>query len=642
MSMMGHRVRVLPYSTFRMNVTVTSPYNADFDGDEMNMHVPQSHETQAEMRHLMMVPHNIVSGQANKPVVGIVQDSLVGARIMTMRDQFLTRSQIMAMMLALEDWDGRVPTPAILKPEPLWTGKQVISLFLPDVNLRGLASWGERDEPDHTPADTRVIIERGELLTGTLCKSTLGASGGGLVHTIWMQLGGDETRRFLNHINFTVTLWLQDFGFSVGVGDCVVGDKTMEEIDKAIEKSKRSVDEVLHMYKTKKLESKPGMTVEETFENNVSGFLNEARDVAGKIVRLAVPESNSIKRMASSGSKGKDLNLAQIIACVAQQNVEGKRIMYGFAQRTLPHFVKGDLGPEARGFVQNSYIKGLTPTEFFFHACGGREGLIDTAVKTATSGYTQRKFIKGMEDLMVAYDGTVRNAVGEIVQFLYGEDGMDPTQLEKQSMQQAGMKRPAFMAEIEWPLDNPAWCDTQDALAPQDLLDLRSSPEGRRLIEEELTTLEEDWRSLRVGRLALLPPNESQVVLPCNLSRLIWTAQTRFGVNEARRSPSGLRVEEVIQRVRELVESLVVVKGNDGLSKEAQENATRLLAAHMRFQLASKKIIGRYRLTRDAFNWLMGEIERRFNMALSVPGEMVGVIAAQSLGEPTTQMTLNT
>jgi len=628
MSMMGHRVRVLPYSTFRMNVTVTSPYNADFDGDEMNMHVPQSHEARAEMRELMMVPRNLVSGQANKPVVGMVQDNLVGARMMTVRDCFLDRATVMSVCLHLEDWDGRLPVPAILAPRPLWTGKQIFSLMCPDINLRSVSSWGAgEDEPDSTPEDTRVLIERGELLTGVLCKNTLGTSSGGLVHTIWLQLGADPARLFLNHCNFIVTAWLVTRGFSVGVGDCVVESDTMKAIDDAIEAAKLDVGELITRYKQKKLEAGPGKTVQETFEEQVSKRLNEARNETGKLVREAVPETNNIKRMASSGSKGKDINLAQIIACVAQQNVDGRRIKEGFKGRTLPHFPKGDLGPEARGFVQNSYLFGLTPQEFFFHACGGREGLIDTAVKTATSGYIQRKFIKSLEDLIVGYDGTVRNALGEVVQFLYGEDGLDPAQLERTRIAQAGMPRARFDRETEWPLGDSRWCASPGSagLSAEHILEVKGDAKALELVARERAWLLDDWHALTrevvpeedqqggaaavavaaaadpagpaVAALlartdqgpALLPPGDgsARVVMPCNLGRLLWTAQTRFGLVETEREADGrpgaprpgahLSIPEVIRRVGELVDRLITVPGADALSVVAQRNATRLV-----------------------------------------------------------------
>jgi DNA-directed RNA polymerase II subunit RPB1 len=232
MSMMGHRVRILPYSTFRLNLSVTTPYNADFDGDEMNMHVAQSHETRAEMREIMMVPRNIVSPQANKPVIGIVQDTLLGARLMTKRDTFIEADLLFNILLHMEGWEGDVPAPAILKPKPLWTGKQVFSLFLPrGVNLRTKSSWAaDGDARDFSRDDSQVLIVNGELVTGSLCKKTLGTSGGGLVHTTWIELGPDGARRLINNTQFTVNHWLLHHGMSIGIGDTVADDATMAKV----------------------------------------------------------------------------------------------------------------------------------------------------------------------------------------------------------------------------------------------------------------------------------------------------------------------------------------------------------------------------------------------------------------------------
>lgn len=210
-------MRILPYSTFRLNLSVTSPYNADFDGDEMNMHMVQSHEVRAEIKEIMAVPLNIVSPQANRPVMGIVQDSLLGSRLFTKRDTFLERDLLMNVLMWLEGWDGVVPTPAILKPRPLWTGKQVFSMFLPRVNLQRRAAWFRDGEPDAmSPVDAQVIIQDGVVLAGTLCKKTLGASAGGLVHVIWMECGPEAARAFLSQVQFTVNQWLLQHGFSIG------------------------------------------------------------------------------------------------------------------------------------------------------------------------------------------------------------------------------------------------------------------------------------------------------------------------------------------------------------------------------------------------------------------------------------------
>ncbi|KAK2079991.1 hypothetical protein QBZ16_002386 [Prototheca wickerhamii] len=614
MSMMGHRVRILPYSTFRLNLSVTSPYNADFDGDEMNMHMAQSHEVRAEIKAIMAVPRNIVSPQANKPVMGIVQDSLLGARLFTSRDAFLDRETFMNVLMWLEGWDGTVPCPAVLKPQPLWTGKQVFSMFLPKVNVQRRAAWYRDGEPEGmSPADAQVVIQDGVVLAGTLCKKTLGATAGGLVHVIWMEYGAEAARAFLSQVQFTVNHWLLQHGFSIGIGDLIADDRTMGIINAIMNRAKDDVKRLIGKVQSNDLEQQPGRSIMESFENQVNQVLNKARDDAGNRAQGSLHDSNNVVRMVTAGSKGSFINISQMIACVGQQNVEGKRIPFGFAQRTLPHFTKDDFGPESRGF------------EFFFHAMGGREGLIDTAVKTASTGYIQRRLVKAMEDLMVRYDGTVRNAVGEVVQFLYGEDGMEGTAIEGQRK---------FADAFRHDLDRAC-----DWLEPGQLEALRGDVEGRQLLEAELRRLEEDQRTLQ---REVMRSGDAACNLPVNLKRLIENAQRRFGCRPYRPGATGLSPVAVVQRVQRLTEKLRVVAGLDALSLEAQRNATLLFFALLRSTLASKRVLREYKLTPEAFDWLAGEVETRFMAALTAPGEVVGTIAAQSIGEPTTQMTLNT
>lgn len=193
-----------------------------------------------------------------------------------------------------------------------------------------------------------------------------------------------------------------------------------------------------------KLETFPGMTYRESFETSVNQILSRTRDDAGKAAVNSLKKDNNFKQMVVAGSKGSAINISQIAACVGQQNVEGKRIPFLFRDRSLPHFTKGDQGPESRGFVENSYLSGLQPAEFFFHAMGGREGLIDTAVKTSETGYVQRRLVKSMEDVICRYDGTVRNSVGEVVQFLYGEDGLNGAFVEQQTLESMSMSNDKF------------------------------------------------------------------------------------------------------------------------------------------------------------------------------------------------------
>nr|GMC93360.1 DNA-directed RNA polymerase II subunit 1 [Ipomoea batatas] len=375
MSILGHRIKIMPYSTFRLNLSVTSPYNADFDGDEMNMHVPQSFETRTEVLELMMVPKCIVSPQSNRPAMGIVQDTLLGCRKITKRDTFIEKDVFMNILMWWEDFDGKIPAPAILKPRPLWTGKQVFNLIIPkQINLLRYSSWHSDSEKGYTtPGDTQVRIEKGELLSGTLCKKSLGTSSGSLIHVIWEEVGPDAARKFLGHTQWLVNYWLLQNSFSIGIGDTIADAKTMENINVTISDAKNKVRELIIAFREKQIEAEPGRTMIESFENRVKQILSKARDDAGTFAEKSLAESNNLKAMVTAGSKGSFINISQMTACVGQQNVEGKRIPFGFINRTLPHFTKDDFGAESRGFVGNSYLRGLNPREFFFHAMGGRE-----------------------------------------------------------------------------------------------------------------------------------------------------------------------------------------------------------------------------------------------------------------------------
>jgi DNA-directed RNA polymerase II subunit RPB1 len=425
MSMMGHRAKVMPYSTFRLNLSVTTPYNADFDGDEMNLHLPQSLQTKSELQENMMVSKNIISAQANKPVMGIVQDTLLGSSKLTRRDVFVDKPFFMNILMWLKEFDGKIPTPAILKPQALWTGKQVFSTILPLVNLTRNSSTYDSDKTDDDIRhdDTKVIIDQGELICGICDKQTLGTGGGSLIHTIFMEHGSEATRIFLDRTQQIVNNWLIQRGFSIGIGDAIADTVTLDKIEATISAARDKVMDLILKSRNSNLDKEPGMNLIQSFESSVNRVLNKARDDAGSSAQKSLKVNNNVKAMVTAGSKGNNLNISQIMACVGQQNVEGKRIPYGFKKRTLPHFTQDDHGHESRGFVRNSYLRGLTPQEFFFHTMGGREGLIDTAVKTSETGYIQRRLMKSMEDIMVKYDGTIRDATGNIIQFLYGEDG---------------------------------------------------------------------------------------------------------------------------------------------------------------------------------------------------------------------------
>lgn len=629
MSMMAHRVKVMPYSTFRLNLSVTSPYNADFDGDEMNLHVPQSEETRAELSQICMVPLQIITPQSNKPIMGIVQDTLCGIRKLTKRDTFCDFDQVMNILFWIPNWNGIVPQPTIIKPKPLWTGKQMISMCIPDgIHIRRL------DKNPLSPEDDGMLIVKGEIMYGVVNKKTIGASAGGLIDVIFREKGAYACRDFFGNIQKVVNFWLLHNGFSIGIGDTIADTDTMNTITETITSARDEVQQVILDAERNKLEREQGMTLRETFEQTVSRILNQARDNAGKYAEKSLKELNNVKQMVISGSKGSFINISQMSACVGQQIVEGKRIPFGFADRTLPHFTKDDYSPESKGFVENSYLRGLSPQEFFFHAMAGREGLIDTAVKTAETGYIQRRLVKALEDVMVHYDGTVRNSLGDILQFVYGEDGLDSCKVESQSIDTAPGNNEAFNRRYKIDL-----MDSSKSLKPSDIEsgnDILGDIETQRLLDEEFDLLLKDREFLRHKDF----PGDNGLHLPVNLKRVILNAQQIFNVDPNK--ATNLTVPEIIDGVKKLTERLIVIRGDDHLTKEAQDNATLLFKAMVRSVLAVKRVVSEFHLTRDAFEWVLGDIESQFLRSMVNAGEMVGVVAAQSIGEPATQMTLNT
>ncbi|CAI4315119.1 CPA_1a_G0007460.mRNA.1.CDS.1 [Saccharomyces cerevisiae] len=631
MSMMAHRVKVIPYSTFRLNLSVTSPYNADFDGDEMNLHVPQSEETRAELSQLCAVPLQIVSPQSNKPCMGIVQDTLCGIRKLTLRDTFIELDQVLNMLYWVPDWDGVIPTPAIIKPKPLWSGKQILSVAIPNgIHLQRF----DEGTTLLSPKDNGMLIIDGQIIFGVVEKKTVGSSNGGLIHVVTREKGPQVCAKLFGNIQKVVNFWLLHNGFSTGIGDTIADGPTMREITETIAEAKKKVLDVTKEAQANLLTAKHGMTLRESFEDNVVRFLNEARDKAGRLAEVNLKDLNNVKQMVMAGSKGSFINIAQMSACVGQQSVEGKRIAFGFVDRTLPHFSKDDYSPESKGFVENSYLRGLTPQEFFFHAMGGREGLIDTAVKTAETGYIQRRLVKALEDIMVHYDNTTRNSLGNVIQFIYGEDGMDAAHIEKQSLDTIGGSDAAFEKRYRVDLLN-----TDHTLDPS-LLESGSEILGdlklQVLLDEEYKQLVKDRKFLR----EVFVDGEANWPLPVNIRRIIQNAQQTFHIDHTK--PSDLTIKDIVLGVKDLQENLLVLRGKNEIIQNAQRDAVTLFCCLLRSRLGTRRVLQEYRLTKQAFDWVLSNIEAQFLRSVVHPGEMVGVLAAQSIGEPATQMTLNT
>ena len=426
MSMMAHEVRVMPNKTFRFNLCACPPYNADFDGDEMNLHVLQSEEAQAEAKILMRVQEHILSPRFGGNVMGAIHDHITGCFLLTYRNPKFTRYQALEI-IGKTGTIKKIPDPK--KRE--WGGKEIFSLILPsDLSMEFQASICQKcDEcqKHHCPYDAYVVIENGKLLKGTIDGKAVGAFGGKILDKIIRNYGNDAGRIFLDNATKLALATIMVRGFTTGIDDEDIPQEAKLKIEHELVKAEKKVAETVEAFKAGKLEPYPGRSVRETLEVKSMEILGRARDTAGKIAGKHLGLDNSAVIMAQSGARGSMLNLSQMAGSIGQQAVRGERIKRGYRRRTLPHFKQGDLGAEARGFVKSSFKSGLNPTEYFFHSMGGREGLVDTAVRTSRSGYMQRRLINALEDIKIEFDGSVRNTADEVIQFKYGEDGVDPT-----------------------------------------------------------------------------------------------------------------------------------------------------------------------------------------------------------------------
>jgi DNA-directed RNA polymerase subunit A' len=429
MSIMAHRVKVMDGRTFRLNPAVCPPYNADFDGDEMNLHIPQTEEARAEAAILVAVEENILSPRFGGPIIGGIHDHVSGIFLLTNRTRWFSKSE--ALYLTKNIDVENLPEAGMTRDgEPMWSNKQVFSMVLPrELNMVFKASSCQNCDTckrELCERDAYVRVIDGNLESGTIDKKAIGAFDGQIVHRIIRQYGMKRAAEFIDDITHLAIRAIMFDGFSFGIDDEDLSRTEYGQIDEVLRSAVLDVQRRIKIYEDGQLEPMPGRTPEETLEMQIMQVLGKARDRTGEIAGRHLGLGNSAVVMAVSGARGSMLNLTQMAGCVGQQSVRGERIMRGYDERTLPHFRKGDRGSDAHGFIQHSYKGGLSPTEFFFHAIGGREGLVDTAVRTSQSGYLQRRMINALQDLKVAYDGTVRTTGGRIIQFRYGEDGTDP------------------------------------------------------------------------------------------------------------------------------------------------------------------------------------------------------------------------
>tara|TARA_B100000900_G_scaffold219756_1_gene186277 strand:+ start:5423 stop:8620 length:3198 start_codon:yes stop_codon:yes gene_type:complete len=423
MSMMVHEVRVMEGHTFRFNLAVCTPYNADFDGDEMNLHVIQSEEARAEAKILMRVQEHILTPRYGGAVIGGIHDHISGAYLLSRPGTLIDRRHGLEMLGNI-GWTGDLPE--VVKDsngKECFRGQDIISLIIPDnIHLR----FRSRSNDD-------VIVKDGKV-EGTLDKRAIGAEDGRLLDAIVQTNGPEKGAKFLDEFTQLSIAACTALGFTTGIDDEDLSPNSLAAIEKANADARHLVEEELAAFGKdgRGYEARPGRTPRETLEENIMVMLDEGKQKAGDIAKDELNQSgstNAAVNMAISGARGSMDNLTMMAGSIGQAKVRGKRLERGYNDRVLAHFKRGGRGALDRGFISNSFKRGLEPTEFFMLSVSGRESLVDTAVRTAKSGYMQRRLINAMDDLKVYDDEmlSVRNTANRIIQFSYGEDGIDPS-----------------------------------------------------------------------------------------------------------------------------------------------------------------------------------------------------------------------
>ena len=423
-SMLAMNVVIHEGKTLRFNLSIAKSFNADFDGDEMNIHIPQSVEAQTELKMVSAAKHHIISPQSSKPNMCIVQDSLLGSYKMSLGIQTVRKDEFFNIAMKLDISISQIlkkiqSIRKVFKEKgkkvQCFHGKGLLSLILPDDFF-----YEKKNNAD--PSEPVLKIFKGVIYEGALDKSTLGAVNNSLIQVIHKEYGSDITSLFIDGVQFISNNWLLINGFSIGIEDCMVrGESKEQEIKDVIQKCFVEAEGI------KATTSHAGIR-----EVRITGALGKAKDIGLRIAKDALDPNNNFLSTVKSGSKGDFFNIAQITGLLGQQNLLGQRVnpVLNNGKRTLPHYPMENLETqmeyESRGFIDSSFIKGLNPKQFYFHAMSGREGCCDTAMNTATSGYIQRKIVKLTEDIKVQYDNTVRDAVGSLYQLNYGEDGLNP------------------------------------------------------------------------------------------------------------------------------------------------------------------------------------------------------------------------
>ncbi len=628
MSMMCHISKVMMRGdTFRMNVADTKPYNADFDGDEMNLHMPQDPESESELKNLAAVPYQIISPSNNSSIIGIYQDSMLGCYRFTREEIDFTQKDAMNLLMMF----NRINPSAIdKKRNERISNFEILSQIMPPLTLKIKNKQYNSEKEKAETSNNIVEIVNGKYIRGQMDKGILGSGTKGLIHRACNDYGNMASAQFVDDLQNIITEYMKQSAFSVGISDLITNQKTNDKVMSIITEKKTDVKNLIDQVKMGFFENTSGKTNEQEFETQINNILNKAQNDAGREALTSLSKDNRFIIMFNAGSKGSEINIQQMTACLGQQNVENGRIPYGFEHRTLPHYTKYDDSAIARGFVESSYINGLSPQELFFHAMGGRIGLIDTAVKTSTTGYIQRRLIKGLEDLMVNYDMTVRTNKNKIVQFSYGDDAIDTIKVENQELPIVEMSIQDIYAHFAI-IDDKSKTKAISGMLTKSAYTRQKKQETQ--LSEKCQYYIQYMIEMRKHIVRNVFSNKSERIVraPVAFAYIIQNIIGQEGINK--NSMVDITMLEAFDMIEFAFSQLNLI---------VFAPPTELFKVLYFYYLSPKDLLINKRFNKKALTILLQTIILSYKRAIVAPGEMVGMIAAQSIGEPTTQMTLNT
>lgn len=594
----------------------------------MNLHMAQDPEAESELRNLAAVPYQIISPGNNAPIIGIYQDSMLGSYRFTRENISFSHKEAMNLLMMFDRVNPLALTGGKSVNDRI-TNFQVLSQILPPMSIKVKNKQFDGEKENAAESNNVVEIKDGHYLRGQMDKGILGSGTKGLIHRVCNSFGNMASAKFIDDLQNIVTEYMKQSSFSVGISDLITSSTTNVKIINIITDKKTDVKNLIDQVQVGVFENSSGKTNEEEFETKINNILGKAQSEAGRESLKNLSKDNRFVVMFNSGSKGTEINIQQMTACLGQQNVDGKRIPYGFEHRTLPHYTKYDDSPVARGFVESSYINGLSPQEVFFHAMGGRIGLIDTAVKTSTTGYIQRRLIKGMEDLMVNYDMTVRSSKGKVVQFSYGDDGIDTIKVENQEIPIVEMTVQDIYAHFNIPEDTKGKSKALSGMF------VKSALTRQKKQEEQINAKCQQYTQYMIENRAKIIKNifnfksDKVVRLPVAFMHIIQNVMGQQNVN-----PNSL-VDITMLEAFDIIEETY-----NSLLKIHYAKPTELFKVMYFYYLSPKDLLLNKRFNKKALDILLQTIVLDYKRSIVAPGEMVGMIAAQSIGEPTTQMSI--